>query len=451
MHTITAVNYSLLLFLYNVEKDGGIKMSIRSYYRRILIMILIASVIYTIHFGYEYVNDNIPDTINIQADSESSLDLNLPVAATISSNDCEVALKNKSGIPANQIKITTNDKVSFRTGLKGKYKINVKLLGLFNIKNIQVNVIENIKVIPCGCPIGIYLETDGIMIIGTGTVDGMDGISYDPAEKKVKSGDYIVSLNDIPVSSKSQLVFLVNKYGNAPIILGIRRNGEKINVKVNAVATSSKEYKMGIWVRDNTQGIGTLTYIDEHNNFGSLGHGISDVDTGQLLSSENGILYHAEIWGIKKGKNGIPGGLCGVINYEDSSELGKITKNTDEGVFGKANESLRSMCNYEPLNIGLKQDVKIGDAKIRCMLEDEIKEYNIKIVNIDRSNDSKNKGMIIQITDPQLLSITNGIVQGMSGSPIIQNGKLIGAVTHVFVNDPTKGYGIFVESMLEQG
>ena len=210
-----------------------------------------------------------------------------------------------------------------------------------------------------------------------------------------------------------------------------------------------QEYKIGIWVRDDSQGIGTLTFITKDGKFGALGHGISDVDTGKLLGSINGILYKADIWGIKKGKNGSPGGLLGSISYEKNKEYGTINSNTNHGIFGQANEMLINECTFEYMDIGLKQDVKKGKAIIRCTVDGTIKDYEIEIIKVDYSNSHRNKGMVIEITDEELLDKTGGIVQGMSGSPIVQNGKIIGAVTHVFINNSTKGYGIFIENMLK--
>ena len=302
---------------------------------------------------------------------------------------------------------------------------------------------------PCGIPIGIYLQTNGVMIIGTGKVTDSNGnVSY-PAENIILENDYIFSLNDIEVNTKSQLTFLINKYGSKDIILGIRRNGNEIKVKVTPVCVGNNEYKIGIWVRDDSQGIGTLTFITKDGKFGALGHGISDVDTGKLLGSINGILYKADIWGIKKGKNGSPGGLLGSISYEKNKEYGTINSNTNHGIFGQANEMLINECTFEYMDIGLKQDVKKGKAIIRCTVDGTIKDYEIEIIKVDYSNSHRNKGMVIEITDEELLDKTGGIVQGMSGSPIVQNGKIIGAVTHVFINNSTKGYGIFIENMLK--
>ena len=315
-------------------------------------------------------------------------------------------------------------------------------------QNIPVDINNGVLVYPCGFPIGVYLETDGVMVIGTGTIVGLDGVTYEPSLSKIQSGDYIIGINDIDVSSKNQLIFLINKYGNKDIVLTVRRNGELIDIKLSPTKVTDSEYKLGIWVRDDSQGIGTMTYITSDKQFGALGHGISDVDTGELLNAAGGTLYGANIWGIKKGEAGTPGGLYGVISYEDKNILGEIITNTSIGIYGKIEtDELISKFSLKPMEILLKEDITVGKAYVRTSVSGEVKEYEIYIESIDLDCDN-NKGMVIKITDKELLKLTNGIVQGMSGSPIIQNGKLIGAVTHVFVKDSTKGYGIFIEDML---
>lgn len=422
----------------------------KSMYRKILIMIFLVSTIITCYCVYDTFVKNIPDSIRMLVNKEEEISFDIPVKADFQFEGYEVSQGTSPSIPNGMVKMTDINTISLKSESTGQYKLQLKLFGLFNVKTVDVNVVEKQDVIPCGFPIGIYLQTDGVMIIGSATVNGMDGISYEPALGIIKSGDYITSLNGNKVGSKSQLMFLINKYGNDDIVLGIRRSKEDIELKIKPVKTGADEYKLGIWVRDDTQGIGTLTYITTDGQFGALGHGISDIDTGELLSSSEGVLYEAQIWGIKKGESGSPGGLCGVINYEDTNILGEITQNTNKGVYGKANEKLFSSINNEPIEVGYKQEVRTGSANIRCMVEGEIKDYEIEIQKIDLSSDNINKGMVIQITDPELLNLTNGIVQGMSGSPIIQNNKIIGAVTHVFIQDSTKGYGIFIENMLSQ-
>ena len=316
---------------------------------------------------------------------------------------------------------------------------------------VNADVSEKFKVLPCGFPVGIYLETDGVMVISCGNVEGRDGIMYEPALDLIKPGDYVISVNGIDVSSKSQLLFLINKYGADVLEIGIRRGEEIHVVDVCAVPTVDNEYKIGVWVRDDTQGIGTMTFVTSSGEFGALGHGISDIDTGELLSSDTGLLYNARIWGIKKGINGTPGGLCGTINYDDENVIGEINNNTSIGIFGSIDaEYIEDTYGLTYVEVGTSNEIKKGKAYVRSMVSGDLKDYEIQITDIDRDNDNDSRHLTIEVTDEELLAITNGIVQGMSGSPIIQNGKIIGAVTHVLVNDPARGYGIFIEEMLEQ-
>lgn len=399
-------------------------------YRKILIVIFVISFLFTGYFSYRVIDKEIPDEVNVFAGDDIVIKSSLPISYDTTGVSLETAATSGESL----IKC---------------YSVKTKLFGIIPVKEVEVNVIAQRKLIPCGFQIGIYLHTEGVMIIDTGEVTDINGMVCSPAKNIVKANDYVVSLNDIPVNTKSQLMFLINKYGSEDIVLGIRRNEQLIQVQISPVCTAENQYKAGIWVRDDSQGIGTLTYLTEEGTFAGLGHGISDVDTGKLLSSKNGILYDADIWGIKKGENGNPGGLLGSIAYEEANELGTITGNTNCGIFGIANEKLIEKCDSDSVEIALKQDVKVGKAIVRCAINGELCDYEIEIEKVDYANNKKNKGMVIRITDPKLLSQTNGIVQGMSGSPILQDGKLIGAVTHVFVNDSTRGYGIFIEEMLE--
>lgn len=306
---------------------------------------------------------------------------------------------------------------------------------------------------PCGFPIGIYLETEGVLVIGTDAITGVDGYNYEPAYDLVREGDYIVELNDIEVSAKAQLSYLVKKYGNKDIILTIRRDDVIQDVTIEPVKVGNGSYKLGIWVKDDSQGIGTMTYVCNDGSFGALGHGISDTDTKKLLDSNDGLLYGAKIWGITKAKSGVAGSLCGSINYEEDNIIGDIEKNSSLGIYGVIHsknmvDSLIDEYNLKPYEICSKYDVKIGKATILACISGDVKEYDIEITEL-KVNSSGNKGIVIKVTDNELLDETGGIVQGMSGSPIIQNGKLIGAVTHVFLRDSSLGYGIFIEEMLK--
>lgn len=403
----------------------------RRSYRASLLWCLFVMILFTTIYTWHYIDREIPDEVSVFSGDEIVIRTSLPLTYTLPKDILAVAAPAENSLVRN-------------------YTVQTKLFGFIPVKEVKVNIIDRKKVIPCGFQIGIYLHTEGVMIIDTDNVTDENGNISCPAQNIVKPNDYVVSLNDIAVSSKSQLIFLLNKYGAQEIILGIRRNGELLKVRLKPVCTAQNQYKAGIWVRDDSQGIGTLTYVTEDGIFGGLGHGISDVDTGKLLSSKDGILYAADIWGIKKGEKGNPGGLLGSITYEEEKEWGTITGNTNYGIFGKANEKLMERCQGESVDIALKQEIETGPAVVRCMMRGEIKDYDIMIEKVDYADHTRDKGMVIRITDEQLLSYTNGIVQGMSGSPILQNGKLIGAVTHVFVDDPTKGYGIFIETMLSE-
>lgn len=316
-------------------------------------------------------------------------------------------------------------------------------------QHVSTGSVTNEMVIPGGMPIGIYMRTDGVLVLGTDSVKGADGQSYAPAENLVKEGDYIVGINGEAVDSKKDLISQVEKLESEKVVLQIRRNEEEIDVKVTAAVTKKDEYKLGIWVRDSVQGLGTVTYITTSNEFGALGHGIHDMDIDELLEIGEGRVYNTEILRIEKGKKGSPGGMEGMIVYNRYNILGSIEENTEIGVYGTI-KNLDSLTKEQTaVPVCLKSDVETGPAVIRCCVDDEVKEYDIEIERINYFTLEANKGLVIKIVDEELIDITGGIIQGMSGSPILQNGKIVGAVTHVFVNDPTKGYGIFIEEMLE--
>ncbi len=318
-------------------------------------------------------------------------------------------------------------------------------------ENQQVSTaqVTNQLVIPGGMQVGIYMQTDGVLVLGTDYIESADGQKYRPAENIVKAGDYILEINGVIVDSKKQLVNQISDLQSKEVLLKLRRENETIEVKVIPVLNKNKEYKLGIWIKDNMQGLGTITYITEDNQFGALGHGIHDTDIENLLEIEGGKIYKASILNIKKGVKGSPGGLEGMIVYNRANILGTIEKNTETGIFGSIKDVSTITDTQEMIPICNKDNIKKGEAKIRCNIDGEIEEFDIRIVKVNRFSRDVNKGMEIEVTDERLLEITGGIIQGMSGSPIIQNGKLIGAITHVLVNDPTTGYGIFIENMLD--
>ena len=389
-----------------------------------------------------------PDKIQLIEQEEQDLNLNLPIQASIYQESAEASIEGESNIPDGAVTVDLQQPCTLKTGTTGCYTMNCKLFGIFNLKDVTLEIVEGQKVIPCGETIGNYMETDGVLVIGSGKVKAADGSETEPARGIVQSGDYIIAVNGEAVEDKEDLQNAIKEAKKSDIVLKLRRNGKTIEVKTTAVVDSAGERKLGIWVRDNIQGIGTLTYVTLDGKFGALGHGISDVDTGTLMELEKGSLYDTQIIDVVKGKAGEPGELTGVIRYSDDLERGDIEENNECGIYGTANNTLISELQYEPIEVGLKQDIEVGPAIVRCAVDGEVKDYDAYIERVELNSDAVNKGIVIRITDEELLEKTGGIVQGMSGSPIIQNNKLVGAVTHVFVQDSTRGYGIFVENML---
>ena len=407
------------------------------------------SIVAVTGYTWYYMDQAVPDRVSIIQNQEEDFSFGLPLKATIISDSEEVSLGNESNIPADQITISGRQHFSMIAGEQGSYQVGLKLFGLIKLKDIQVDVVDTRYAIPCGSPIGIYLKSDGVMVIGTGRITGPDGMEVEPAFGILKTGDYIEAFNGKPMKTKEDLISAVNDSGGQDSVVTVRRDGEPIDVSVKPIASSDGKYKIGAWVRDDPQGIGTITYVDMNGNFGALGHGISDSDTGDLVETSQGALYSTEIMGIEKGTIGKPGLLSGVIYYGPQSHMGDISQNTNEGIFGTVNQQFKKQLTGEPMEIACRQDVKPGVAYIRSNVSGELEDYEIEIQKVDYNASHKNKSMVIKVTDPRLLELTGGIVQGMSGSPIIQDGKLAGAVTHVFVQDASRGYGILIENMLE--
>ena len=312
-----------------------------------------------------------------------------------------------------------------------------------------INQEKEIKLVPLGIPAGIYIRAKGVMVLDTGMVTDLDGVKQEPTENLIKKGDYIVAFNGQSVDSIEQFNSMIQENESHSCTLTIMRNDKEVEVKIEPVQTGIEIYKLGIWVRQDAQGIGTLTFVEEEGNFGALGHGITDVDTNETIEIQEGRLYGTDILAIVKGKSGEPGELVGDINYYESSVLGKIETNNESGIFGFLDDVKKFYKSEKAIPAADHSEVKEGPAFIRCYVDGECMDYGIEIENVDKKNREEQKDMVIKIVDERLLEKTNGIVQGMSGSPIIQDGKLVGAVTHVLVNDPTRGYGIFIENMLD--
>ena len=335
----------------------------------------------------------------------------------------------------------------------GQAELGLSMFGVIPVKTVVVRSIESQKLLASGSPIGIKLKTDGIIIINISGVILEDGTRVSPAETSgLLVGDALIEANGKKLKSISDLTAIIKESQGNPVNVTYRRENIEYKTSITPIQSGDdQEFRAGIWVRDSSAGIGTLTFIRPDDGvYGALGHGINDVDTGSLLIVGSGTLLESNINGIKKGLKGSPGELEGDF-LNNPKEIGDIERNCDFGIFGKVNGSTRLEKLGKLMDIASHSTVQIGDASIlACINGQKVEEYKIEIQRIVKHDLNSTKNMVIRITDQKLLNATGGIVQGMSGSPIIQNGKLIGAVTHVFINDPMRGYGVFIESMLEQ-
>lgn len=331
-------------------------------------------------------------------------------------------------------------------------KADVKFLGLFPVKSVDVKRVPDLSLYPGGTSIGVKLNTKGVLVVALSDIEVDNSkISSPAAQSGIMVGDSILKINDKPVKSAEMLSDLINESEGKELKVEIERKGESIIKLVKPVKVpKEKKYKIGLWVRDSTAGVGTLTFYDEKTgSFAALGHPITDVDTGTILNVDKGELVASSIVNIRKGVRGTPGELKGVF-VNESNVLGEINSNTECGIFGKANKSILDRNNVKPMKVALRDEIEVGDAQVITTLDDKGPQYyDIKIEKLLDQDTPGPKSMVIKVTDPRLLAKTGGIVQGMSGSPIIQNNKIVGAVTHVLINKPDTGYGIYIEWMLK--
>ena len=334
----------------------------------------------------------------------------------------------------------------------------------------------------CGRLTGIYEQTEGVLVVNTTEVTDEDGKKVNPADKKVQCGDYILSVNGRTVADKEELSEAVNdimkEYDESGTVesqkeiinenksdsdeikseinkrmvkIKFLRGGKEMSADITPVRMDDGRYYMGIWVKDDLAGIGTITYYTKDGRFGALGHGIGDgTQSGNLLYANSGDLYSMKLTKIKKGKAGAPGEIGGVVYFGKKSHIGTLDCNSNLGIYGQLDSDELSEYAAEDMYypVAGKDEIHTGSAQMISEISGKLEKYNLEITNIDRKATDTNKGMELKVTDDRLIELSGGIVQGTSGSPIIQDGKIIGAVTHVFVDDPTGGYGICIDEML---
>ncbi len=326
------------------------------------------------------------------------------------------------------------------------YQMDLKLLGTIPVKTVEVNVVDRKLVTVSGAPFGIKMFTDGLMVVGMSDIPTTGGRVNPAKAAGLEIGDVIKTFNGQKLATNEQLAELMLENGSGPVRVEVERDGSPFSTSIQPVrSTGDDQYRLGVWVRDSSAGIGTLTYLDQNSGlFTGLGHAVCDVDTGEVMPLSNGEVVPARITGCKRGEAGTPGELKG--KFTEELPLGVLSANTETGVYGL----LRSRTLYlgEEMPLAMKHEVQTGKAYIYTTVEGtQPKRYEIEIEKLSLGEDENGQNMVLHVTDPELLRRTGGIVQGMSGSPIIQNGMLVGSVTHVFVKDPTRGFGVFAENI----
>ena len=328
----------------------------------------------------------------------------------------------------------------------GETEVSVNLFGLFPLRRLRVNVDVETRLVPGGAAVGVALATKGVLVVGVSDVAGKS-----PAQQAgLRAGDVIESINGQELTSSEQLTALVSAAGGSLLNVTFNRDGVMRQAILAPMQdTASGAWRIGAWVRDSTAGVGTLSYYNPvDGSYGALGHAINDGDTGRLLPVRLGSLLQAEIVDVRRGKKGTPGELRGSF-LRDQVILGDMEKNTQLGIYGYLDAPYQNPLYPDGVPVGYQESVEVGPAIILSTIDGNgVRAYSVEIVQAARQLMPAQKSMVIKVTDPVLLEKTGGIVQGMSGSPILQNGRIIGAVTHVFVDDPTQGFGVYIEWML---
>ncbi len=388
---------------------------------------------------------SLPNEIRLFEGMSSPFSLTFPTVADVESDHPDI-VGVATGEPEN-----VSAERTIHAFKAGQAELMVKL-GQIPLKKVKVDVLPDVKVYPGGQSIGVKLNAAGALVVGHHFIEDHQK-KVSPGEKAdIQVGDMIVEMNDVKIKNLDQIGKIVDEAGENGDTLDIKlvRGKETKQVSLEPVYDKKEErYRLGLYIRNSAAGVGTLTFIHpESQAYGALGHVISDVDTQKPIIVGDGKIVDSNVSSIEKGTRGAPGEKFSSL--DESKTLGKVTKNTPFGIFGHMEKPVKNGVIDEPIPIGLSEDVREGPAEILTVVNGQkVEKFAIEVVDIVEQKFPATKGLVIKVTDERLLKETGGIVQGMSGSPIIQDGKLIGAVTHVFVNDPTSGYGCFIEWMLQ--
>ncbi|NWQ39940.1 SpoIVB peptidase [Bacillus sp. EB106-08-02-XG196] len=409
--------------------------------RKIIGGILLVSLISVLYFQPFQQYLDIPKTITVFEGQDYTFQKAVPVSASLVSHNSTITLEQDQ------------KNVSLKANDSGKEEMLLEFAGI-PVKKVDVNVLKDFKVQPGGQSIGVKLNTVGVLVVGHHLVNTEDGKKSPGEIAGIKIGDIITEIDGTKIEKMTDVAPFVQNAGQSGKALDmvISRESGKFTTKLTPLKDKGENsYKLGLYIRDSAAGIGTMTFVHpQSKKYGALGHVISDMDTKKPIVVEDGQIVRSTVTSIEKGSNGDPGEKLARFS-SDREIVGNITKNSPFGIFGVLNKELKNGILDKPLPIALSHQVKEGPAKILTVVNDDrVEEFEIEIVSTIPQKFPATKGMVLKVTDPKLLEKTGGIVQGMSGSPIIQDGKLIGAVTHVFVNDPTSGYGVHIEWMLNE-
>ncbi|WP_396954563.1 SpoIVB peptidase [Neobacillus sp.] len=409
--------------------------------RKIIGGILLVSLISLIFFQPFQQYIKIPKTITVFEGQDYTFKKAGPVSAAFVSHNSKNTLDQEE------------HSVSVNASEKGKNEMLLEYAGI-PIKKVDVHVLKDFRVIPGGQSIGVKLNTVGVLVVGHHLINTTNGKKSPGEMAGIKIGDMITEINGNKIEKMTDVAPFVQTAGQngKALDMVISRESGKITTKLTPLKDKGENtYKLGLYIRDSAAGIGTMTFVHpQSKKYGALGHVISDMDTKKPIVVEDGQIVRSTVTSIEKGSNGDPGEKLARFS-SDREIVGNIQKNSPFGIFGELNKEFKNGVMDKALPIALSHQVKEGPAKILTVVNDDrVEEFNIEIVSTIPQKFPATKGMVIKVTDPKLLEKTGGIVQGMSGSPIIQDGKLVGAVTHVFVNDPTSGYGVHIEWMLNE-
>lgn len=394
---------------------------------------------------------SIPEELRFFTGQQKQLSLSIPVHAQVSIHDPGIVKVN--GNHTSSFRVDLQQPLSLQSENAGLTEMNVKLFGKIPLKKIKVNVVPDLRLIPGGQTIGVKVKSNGILVVGHHLVSKKED-KFSPGEDEdILIGDLITHMNGQAVTDVEQVPTLVKKAGEnkQAIELTILRKEKQLKKTIRPVFDDvDRLYRLGLYIRDSAAGVGTLTFFSpDHEKYGALGHVISDTDTGTPIKIREGEIVHSNVTSISKGQNGVPGEKRAHF-FNHGKVLGDVESNTPFGIFGNMNRLPAHGLVNQPLPVAFSEEVEPGPAQIMTVVEGQkVQKFDIEITHVSKQKSPETKGMVLKITDKELLQKTGGIVQGMSGSPIIQNGKIIGAVTHVFVNDPTSGYGCFIEWMLQ--